>query len=100
MTKKIDTIAIFIDFDIDTATGREHVEHASIQIRDEEFEIIEHVGLGLVVRSEADLWDQVHLTVQRVIERGYEVDSPEVKVFRSHRSKLGVDYYEAIGQHI
>jgi hypothetical protein len=99
-TSTIKSIAVFVDFDIDAKTGREYIEHASIQIRNRDFEMIDHVGLSMVVNTEAKLWDQVWLTVQNTIEKGYEADEPEVMVYRTHRTRLSVDYYQAIGQHI
>jgi len=100
MTKTIKNIAIFIDFKINVENGREYVDHASMQVRDENFDMIEHVSLHAVVKSEADLWEHVELTIQKIVKKGYKVKNPEVQVFRTHKSILEVDYFEAIGQHI
>jgi hypothetical protein len=100
MTKQIGNIAIFIDFNVNTYTGREYVDHASVQIRDENFGLIENCGLSSVVNSESDLWDHVVLTVERAVENGYDIDKPQVTVYRSHKSCLDVDYYDTIGQRL
>jgi hypothetical protein len=100
MNKQIGTIAIFIDFGINTYTGREYVDHASVQVRDGDFELIENCGLSFVVKNESDLWHHVVLTVERAIENGYSIDKPRVTVYRSHKSELDVDYYDTIGQNL
>jgi len=100
MSKQIGSIAIFIDFDINTSTGREYVDHASAQIRDEDFELIENCGLSSVVKNESDLWRNVVLAVERAVDRGYGADNPRVTVYRTHKSQLDVDYYDTIGQNL
>jgi hypothetical protein len=100
MNKQIESIAIFIDFGLNTSTGREFVEHASLQIRDERFDLIEHTTLTNVVNNESDLWHHVVLSVERAIQNGYRTDKPRVSVYRSHKSNLDVDYYDTIGQNL
>jgi hypothetical protein len=100
MSKQIESIAIFVDFDINSKTGREYIEHASVQIRDENFKLIINAGLSSVVKSESDLWEQVRRTVENIVSEGYDIDNPEVSLYRSHKSSLNLEYFEAIGQHI
>ena len=100
MSKQIKDITIFIDFAVDNTTGREYVEHASVQIRDENFELIAKVGLHSVVSKELDLWVNVEETVQRMIDEGHEIDDPKVQIWRSHLTRIDVDYYKAIGRNL
>jgi hypothetical protein len=100
MSKQIRDITIFVDFLVDNATGREYVEHASIQIRDEDLNLVANHGLHSVVNNERELWDHVELTVQRMIDEGHKIDNPRVHVWRSHQTRIEVDYYKAIGHNI
>lgn len=100
MSKQITDITIFIDFVVDSEIGREYVDGASIQIRGEKFELIENVGLHSVVNTEQELWDNVELTIERMIEKGHKVDNPRVHVWRSHQTRTEVDYFKAIGRHV
>lgn len=100
MSKQIKDITIFVDFVVDSETSREYVDSASIQIRDEKFELIANVGLHSVVRSESDLWEHVELTIERMIDEGHEVDSPRVSVWRSHQTRTEIDYEKTIGRNL
>ncbi len=100
MSKQIEHIAIFADMGINMHTGREYFEHASIQVRDDKFYLIRGVGLTAVVTTERDLWEHVERSVQDIIDEGYEIDEPEVRVYRTHKTSLKLDYFEVIGRHI
>jgi hypothetical protein len=97
MDKQVKTIAVLVLFDIDTRTGREFVESASVIFRDKRYEAIREIGLGYVVHTERDLWKQVQKATKHMIDEGYDIDRPRVRVFRTHRLCLEVDYYAAIG---
>ena len=99
MDKQIERIAVFADTTINKDTGREYISHASIQ-----FwvwgEIARNTGLTAVVSTERDLWEHVERSVQGMIDEGYEFDEPEVNMYRTHKTSMKIDYFEAIGRHI
>ena len=97
---RVGSIAVFVDLEINKYTGRETVDRASIQFWNLTHDLIQNVGLSLVVRTESDLWEHVGLTVQRLIDEGYTIEEPEVSVYRTHSTSLVVDYFDAIGQHL
>jgi hypothetical protein len=100
MNKQIRDITIFIGLITNTTTGREYVDNASIQIRDKDLNLVAQVGLHSVVNTEKELWDNVELTVQRMIDEGHQVDNPEVHIWRSHETRTEIDYHQAIGRHL
>ena len=100
MKKQIEHITIFADTAINMQTGREYFEHASIQVRDDKFNIIRSVRLTSVVSTEREFWGHVERTIEELIDEGHEVDEPEVNVYRTHKTFLKLDYFEAIGRHI
>lgn len=107
MSKQIGSIAIFADMGINMYTGREYIDHASIQFwegdEDSLFSeriLVRNTGLSAVVTTEQDLWEHVERSVQDIIDEGYEIDEPEVRVYRTHKTSLKLDYFEAIGRHI
>ena len=100
MTNTIKDITIFIDCVIDNETGREYVDGASMQIRDENFDLVAQISFHSVVKNEADLWNRVELTVERMIDKGHKIDDPAVHIWRSHQTRTQIDYFQAIGRHI
>lgn len=100
MIKQIGSIAIFVDQEINTYTGREYISHASIQFWDLRHDLVRQTGLSSVVNTESELWEHVERSVQSMIDEGYGIDEPEVVVYRTHKTSMKVDFFDAIGQHL
>ena len=100
MIKQIGTIVIFVDQEINMYTGREYVSRALIQFWDLAHDLVRQTGLSEVVGTESELWEHVERSVQSRIDEGYGIDDPEVAVYRTHKTSMKVDFFDAIGQHL
>jgi len=103
MTKTTDTIArIYVSIErvVDSTTGWSYIERVYASFWDENHNKLRDTSYGLVLRTDAEVFEAVQGSLEIMTEEGFDYDDPEVRVCQTVKTNIEGTYWNMIGRRV